>query len=348
MWLLMIFVLVALGFSFLCSIAEAVLLSTTPSYISLLEQKGKRSGKLLRTLNEDLGRPLAAILSLNTIAHTVGAAGVGAQSTVVFESLNIGVVSAILTFLILVFSEIIPKTLGVTYWRALAPILAEGVMILIWLMFPLVFLSEKLTNLFSKGYRSDVFSREEFAAMARLGAKEGKLGVRESHIVMNLFRFPSLRVKDILTPRTVLFALQDDMTIDQVMEANPEIAFSRIPIYRHNPDDVVGFVLKSDILLAKAKDQHDTRLHELKREIRSIPDLASLSSLFDILLQEREHLLLVVDEYGGLQGVVTLEDLFETLLGLEIVDEADTTTDMREFARTQWQKRARRLGLFKD
>jgi len=273
---------------------------------------------------------------------------VGAQSTLVFESVHIGVISAILTFLILVFSEIIPKTLGVTYWRTLAPILAGGVIILIWLMYPLVFLSEKLTKLLSKGHGSDSFSREEFTAMARLGAKEGKLGTRESHIVMNLFRFPSLRVKDILTPRNVMFALRINMTVNQVMEENPEIAFSRIPIYRDNPDDVIGFVLKSDILLAKAKDQHATKLNEFKREIRSIPDLASLSSLFDILLHEREHLLLVVDEYGGVQGVVTLEDLFETLLGLEIVDESDTTTDMRALARARWKKRARRLGIHKD
>ncbi len=348
MLLLTTYVLIALGFSFLCSIAEAVLLSATPSYISLLEQKGKRSGKLLRKLKENLGRPLAAILSLNTIAHTVGAAGVGAQSAIVFKSVNIGIISAILTFLILVFSEIIPKTLGVTYWRALTPLVTEGVVILIWLMYPLVFLSEQLTKLLSKGHRPDVFSREEFTAMAKLGAKEGKLGTRESHIVMNLFRFPSLRVKDILTPRTVVFALRDDMTIDQVIESNPRIAFSRIPIYSDNPDDVVGFVLKSDILLAKARDQHDRLLHEFKREIRSIPDMASLSSLFEVLLQKREHILLVVNEYGGLQGVVTLEDLFETLLGLEIVDEADTTTDMQAFARAQWEKRARQLGLHED
>jgi CBS domain containing-hemolysin-like protein len=343
MSLLIFFVLLALGVSFLCSIAEAVLLSTTLSYVSLLEQKGKRSGKLLRKLKEDLCRPLAAILSLNTIAHTVGAAGVGAQSAVVFESINIGIISAILTFSILVFSEIIPKTLGVTYWRALTPLVAEGVMILIWLMYPLVLLSQMLTKLLSKGDRPDIFSREEFTAMARLGAKEGKLGTRESHIVMNLFRFPSLRVKDILTPRTVVFALREDMTVDQVIESHPKMAFSRIPIYRDNPDDVTGFVLKSDILLSKARDQQSAQLHELKREIRSIPDMASLSSLFEVLLHKREHILLVVNEYGGLQGVVTLEDLFETLLGLEIVDEADTTTDMQAFARAQWEKRARQL-----
>lgn len=348
MLLLIVFVLVALGFSFFCSIAEAALLSTTPTYVVVLEQKGKRSGRLLRELQEDLGRPMAAILSLNTIANTVGAAGVGAQSTVVFASIPLGIVSGTLTFMILVFSEIIPKTLGVVYWRGLTPVVVEGVSLLIWLMYPLVVFSEKLTKFISKGRKPGAFSREEFTAMASLGAQEGKLDTRESHIVRNLFRFPSLRVKDIMTPRTVMFTLKNDMTINQVFQAHPEIAFSRIPIYRENQEDVIGFVLKSDILLSKAKDRHDLPLQELKRDIKSIPDSASLSKLFDLLLNRREHILLVVDEYGGLQGVVTLEDLVETLLGLEIVDEADKTTDMQALARTQWKKRARRLGFEDD
>jgi magnesium and cobalt exporter, CNNM family len=340
MFKLAIFVLIALGFSFLCSIAEAVLLSVTPSYVALLEQEGKRSGKLLRRLNEDLGRPLAAILSLNTIAHTVGATGVGMQSAVIFGSASLGIVSAILTFLILVFSEIIPKTLGVVYWRSLAPPVARGVMIMIWLMYPLVWLSGKLTRLLSKRDAAAIFSREEFTAMVRLGVEEGQIDERESRIVRNLLRFPKLRVKDIMTPRTVVFALPEIMTIDQILEENPEIAFSRIPIFEDSHDDINGFVLKSDILLAQARDQHEARLSTFKREIRSIPEIASLSSLFEVLLEKREHILLVVDEYGGMEGVVTLEDLIETLLGLEIVDETDKTIDMRALARAQWKKRA--------
>jgi len=348
MFKLAIFVLIALGFSFLCSIAEAVLLSVTPSYVALLEQEGKRSGKLLRRLNEDLGRPLAAILSLNTIAHTVGATGVGMQSAVIFGSASLGIVSAILTFLILVFSEIIPKTLGVVYWRSLAPPVTRGVMIMIWLMYPLVWLSEKLTRLLSKRDAADIFSREEFTAMVRLGVEEGQIDERESRIVRNLLRFPKLRVKDIMTPRTVVFALPENMTIDQILEENPEISFSRIPIFEDSHDDINGFVLKSDILLAQARDQHEARLSTFKREIRSIPEIASLSSLFEFLLEKREHILLVVDEYGGMEGVVTLEDLIETLLGLEIVDETDKTIDMRALARAQWKKRARGFGLLED
>jgi len=343
---LAVFGFVALGFSFLCSIAEAVLLSVTPSYVALLEQEGRESGRLLRKLNDDLGRPLAAILSLNTIAHTVGATGVGMQAAVVFGSASLGIVSAILTLMILVFSEIIPKTLGVVHWRTLAPPMARGIMIMIWLMYPLVWLSEILTKLLSKREAADIFSREEFTAMVRLGVQEGQIDERESHIVRNLLRLPDLRVKKILTPRTVVFALPETTTIDQVFEEHPEIPFSRIPIFETNLDDINGFVLKSEILLAQARDQHEARLSEFKREIGSIPETASLSKLFEFLLEEREHILLVVDEYGGIEGVVTLEDLIETLLGLEIVDETDETINMRALARARWKKRGGGGGLF--
>lgn len=345
---LAVFGFVALGFSFLCSIAEAVLLSVTPSYVALLEQEGKESGRLLRRLNEDLGRPLAAILSLNTIAHTVGATGVGMQAAVVFGSASLGVVSAILTLMILVFSEIIPKTLGVVHWRTLAPPVARGVIIMIWLMYPLVWLSEILTKVLSKREAVDIFSREEFTAMVRLGVQEGQIDERESHIVRNLLRLPKLRVKEILTPRTVVFALPESTTIAQVFEEHPKIPFSRIPIFESDLDDINGFVLKGDILLAQARDQHEARIHTFKREIRSIPDTASLSSLFEILLEKREQILLVVDEYGGIEGVVTLEDLIETLLGLEIVDETDEAINMRALARAQWKKRGRGFGLPED
>jgi CBS domain containing-hemolysin-like protein len=348
MFKLAVFGFVALGFSFLCSIAEAVLLSVTPSYVALLEQEGRDSGRLLRQLNEDLGRPLAAILSLNTIAHTVGATGVGMQSAVVFGSASLGVVSAILTLLILVLSEIIPKTLGVVHWRTLAPPVARGVIVMIWLMYPLVWMSEILTKLISKREAADIFSREEFTAMVRLGVREGQIDEWESHIVRNLLRLPKLRVKEILTPRTVVFALPESMTIEQVFEENPEMPFSRIPIFENNHDDINGFVLKSDILLAQARDQHEARLYSLKREIRSIPETASLSNLFEFLLEKREHILLVVDEYGGIEGVVTLEDLIETLLGLEIVDETDETIDMRALARARWKKRGGGFGLLED
>lgn len=342
---LCVFAMIALGFSFLCSIAEAVLLSATPSHMAMLEQKGKRTGKLLRELKKDLGRPLSAILSLNTIANTMGAAGVGMQSAVVFGSESLGLVSGILTFLILVFSEIIPKTLGAVYWRGLLPVVTELARILIWIMYPLVLLSKGLTRLIMMGKKGGEVSRDELAAMAALGEDEGLLDKRETHILKNLFQFSTIQVKDIMTPRTVTLSLQEDMTIGQVFKENPDLHFSRIPVYQKNLDDISGFVLRSDILLAEAKDQHHKKLSDLKRKILTIPETASMTNLFELLLTKHEHILRVVDEYGGFEGIVTLEDLVETLLGLEIVDEDDKNVDMRALARAEWKKRVNQLGV---
>ncbi len=321
------------------------MLSVRPSFIASLEQKGRRTGKLLRKLKDDVDRSLAAILSLNTVAHTIGAALAGAQAAVVFGSAYVGIASAILTLMILIFSEIIPKTLGALFWRQLSHVVAPTVQFMIWALYPLVFLSEKLTDLLTRGRHTTVFSREEFAALADLGAQYGQLEALESRIVKNLLRFNVLKVEDIMTPRTVVFALQENMTIDEVLKKYPEINFSRIPIYDKNLDHITGFVLKSEILLAQAKDQHNMKLQELKREGKAIPATASLSTLFEFLLDSREHIVQVVDEYGGMAGIVTLEDMVETLLGLEIVDEADKTVDMRALARARWQQRAKQLGL---
>lgn len=347
MVLLVTYVSIALFFSFFCSVAEAALLSVTAPYIASLEQKGKRSGRFLRILKEDINRPLAAILTLNTIAHTVGAAGAGAQAAVVFGSEYIGVASAVLTLLILLFSEIIPKTLGATYWRQLAPVLVRPIRYLIWILYPFVWFSQSITRS-ANAPALKGFSREEFAAMADLGAREGQLAVKESRILKNLFRFRSSTIKNIMTPRTVAFTLQENITIDDFFEKHHQTPFSRIPIYNTNRDDITGFVLKDDILLAQARDIHDSKLHEFKREIKAVPSSKTLSELFEYLLDRREHIVLVVDDYGGMEGIVTLEDVVETLLGLEIVDEADKTEDMQALARALWEQRARRIGLLTD
>ena len=348
MLLLVTYVMIALLFSFLCSIAEAVLLTVTRPYIATLIQKGKPTGTLLRQLKEDVNRPLAAILSLNTIAHTAGAAGAGAQAAIVFGNAYVGIASAILTILILVFSEIIPKTLGALYWRQLAPIIARSIKFLIWILYPFVLLSEKLTKGLSSKTPIIGFSREEFAAMADLGAKEGQLEVKESRVLKNLFRFRSSSIKNIMTPRTVVFALQEDTSIDDFFEQHPNAPFSRIPIYGERLDNITGFVLKSDLFLARAKKMHDSKLKEYKRELKAVPESNTIFELFEFLLDNREHIVLVVDEYGGMEGVVTLEDVIETLLGLEIVDEADKTVDMQVLARALWEKRAKAMGLIRD
>ncbi|APZ94078.1 CNNM domain-containing protein [Fuerstiella marisgermanici] len=343
--LLIVFLLIALSFSFFCSVAEAVLLSISPSFTASLRDTNSGVAELIERLKENVERPLAAILSLNTIAHTVGAAGVGAQAQIVFEGKYIGLTSAILTLLILILSEIIPKTLGAVYWRPLAPIVCRSVAMLIWLMYPLVVMSEWLAKLIAPAEAHPTVTREEVAALAARGAEEGHLHNDESRILNNLFRFRVLKVKDIMTPRPVVLALPQSMTVGEAMEKHPKLQFSRVPLFEETRDEIVGFVLKTDILLAQAHDEHDKPLSEMRRDIVTIRPGASLSQLFETLIDTRAHLALVVDEYGGFAGLATLEDLVETLFGLEIVDEADRAEDMQALARQKWLERAKSLGL---
>ncbi|NBC16916.1 MAG: DUF21 domain-containing protein [Bacteroidetes bacterium] len=345
MALLIFYVMLALGVSFLCSIMEAVLLSVTPSYVAAKEQEGSTTGQQLRALKDNIDRPLAAILSLNTIAHTVGAAGAGAQAAIVFENVAVGVISGILTLLILVFSEIIPKTLGALYWRRMAPAIARLLRLIEWPMLPFIWLSRGITRLLSRGQEEASVSREELTALAELGKEEGIFEEEESRILKNLFRFGSLRVKAIMTPRIVVFALPEETTVGDVVREQEEFRYSRIPIYSDNRDDITGYVLKDDLLLQAAQGNDDTPLRELQREMLVVPDTLPLPDLFERLLDRLEHIALVVDEYGGMGGIVTMEDVVETLLGLEIVDEADSVEDMQAMARQQWLRRARRLGI---
>mgnify|MGYP000181983720 CR=1 FL=1 len=348
MGLLLLYVALAIGVSFLCSIMEAVLLSVTPSYVAALEREGELVGQRLHQMKENIDRPLSAILSLNTIAHTVGAAGAGAQAALVFESVPVGVISGVLTLLILIFSEIIPKTLGAVYWRTLTPAVVSTLIPTIILMWPLVKLSEGLTYLLSSDDDETSFSREEFTAMAELGEEEGVFEEKESRILRNLFRFNSLRVQDVMTPRTVVFDLPEGKTIGEVVEEHDEFRFSRIPVYDDDPDDVTGYVLKDEILLRAAQEEHEVSLEEMAREILVVRENLPLPDLLERLLDRLEHIALVVDEYGGVAGVVSMEDVVETLLGLEIVDEADSVEDMQALARKQWFKRARELGMLSE
>ena len=345
MLLLVTYVIIALGFSFLCSIAEAVILSVTMPHITLMEQQGRRTGVLLAGLKQDLNRPLAAILTLNTIAHTVGAAGAGAQAAKVFGSAYVGIASGVLTLLILVFSEIIPKTLGAHYWKRLAPATAYALRGLIWLLFPFVKLSEMLTKGLTHGPGLTGFNRQELTAMAELSAKEGQLEQQETQILKNLLRLRDTRVTDAMTPRMVIFSLPDDLTVEEFFWKYGSKRFSRIPIYGEEPGQLNGFVLRSDLLLAQARGNTDTKLTTYRREMPALPASSSLSQAFDEFLRQRAHIMIIVDEYGGIAGILTLEDILETLLGLEIVDEGDATTDMQKLARRLWLKRARAMGL---
>jgi CBS domain containing-hemolysin-like protein len=345
MTLLIVYITIALLFSFLCSIFEAVLLSVTTAHISVLEQEEKSSGPLLRELKGDINKPLAAILTLNTIAHTVGAVGAGAQAMIVFGDAWVGLISAVLTLMILVFSEIIPKTLGATYWRGLAGATAFSLKYLIKILYPFVWLSELLTRGLSHDSEIEGFSREEFAAMAELGEHEGQLEERESRILKNMFLLHETLVTDVMTPRPVVFSLPESLTVREYFEQHYDSRFSRIPIYAENDEIFTGLVLKDDLLLAQASHKTDDTLKTYRRDLHSLSDKSSLSDAFDEVLHQRAHIMSIIDEYGGMEGIITMEDILETLLGLEIMDESDRAADMQEYARSMWKKRAQAMGI---
>jgi len=348
MYLLFFYLFLALGVSFLCSIMESVLLSVTPSFAAAYEERSPRMGGRLRALKTDIDRPLAAILSLNTIAHTIGAAGVGAQAMVVFGSGYVAVTSGVLTFLILVLSEIIPKTLGAVYWRQLIPLTVMMARFLIFVLYPLVAMSQLITRGLSKDQKINAISREEISAIADIGFKEGLFVKKESLILKNLMRFGSLQAKDVMTPRPVMFVLPEAMKVGEVFDRYKDIRVSRIPLQQKEKPTVRYYILKNDLLLALARDETDKPLLELGREILVVPEMVSLFHLFEQLLDRREHIALVVEEYGGAAGLVTLEDILETLIGFEIIDETDKITNMRKWARKRWYQRARSLGLITE
>ena len=349
MTLLIVFVAMAIGISFVCSIAEAVLLSITPAYVALLQEKRKRSGEMLFHLKENVDRPLSAILTLNTIANTVGAAGVGVQATQLFGDEYLGVASGALTLMILIFSEIIPKTMGAAFWRTLAPTVGYFIKYLVWILLPFVWLAEFLTRGMKQHRELTGFSREEFASMAELGIKEGQLEENESRILRNLFRFRSSHAEDIMTPRTVVFSLEENLTVDEYFTLHPQNPFSRIPIYQKHPDQVTGYVLKNDIIMAQAQDRPQTKLSDFRRQVVVTRYNATIAEVFDLMISKREQIALVVDnDWGTMVGVVSMEDVVETLLGLEIVDEDDKNEDMQVLARRLWERRARAMGLQLD
>lgn len=345
MILLISYVLIALGFSFLCSVAEAVLLSVNSAHIALLEKQKKHSGALLRELKDDVNKPLAAILTLNTIAHTIGAAGAGAQAAVVFGSGSVGVASAVLTLLILIFSEIIPKTLGAHYWRQLSPLTAYVLKYLIICLYPFVKLSEKITGSLTEVPTLSGFSREEFVAIADVSYKEGQIAQQESQILSNILRFTDTPVSSVMTPRTVIFSLPDTVTVEEFFHKYEQRPFSRILIYKDEPEKITGFVLRSDLLLAQARGNGASILSNYRRDIAATLETMSLSHVFNELLRSRTQMMLVVDEYGGVEGLIALEDVMETLIGLEIVDEKDETVDMQKEARRLWKRRAQKMGI---
>ena len=346
---LIIYLALALGVSFLCSILEAALLSMPPSFVRQAERSGKGFGKRLNHLKQNIDQSLAAILTLNTVAHTVGAAGVGSQAVAVFGEAYFGVISAVLTLLILVLSEIIPKTLGAQHWRGLAAFTTHATHFIVLGTYPLVALSKRITDLMRRaGTHNASVSREEIIALAQIGRNEGVLAENESRMIRSLIRFSDLRVEHIMTPRTVIGSLDESLSCAAAAQNKPIMRFTRIPVYSLNKDHITGYVLKTDLLQELAAQNAAATLSSLKRPIRIVSEMDHLPRLFDELLRHQEHIAIVVDEYGGTNGLVTLEDLIETLLGLEIVDESDAEVDMRELARKRWEDRARAMGLLPE
>ncbi len=355
MGLLFLFFFLSIFFSFLCSVLEAVLLSITPSFINLKEQEGDPIAQDLKVFKDDIDRPLAGILTLNTIAHTVGAIGVGAVAGDIWgdEKMNIlginiayeGVVAALMTLAILVLSEIIPKTLGANYWKSLTPFTVRVLKMLNVILFPFIFLSQLITKKMKKEKDKAVLTRGDFLAMAKMGQKQGLFREGESKIIQNLLSFNKILVRDVMTPRTVIVSAAEDMTIGDFHAQNTKLRFSRIPIYEKEKDEVTGFVLKDEILLALVNKKGNESLKSIKREIMVTSLTFPIPQLFNLFMEKREHIALVVDEFGGVAGLVTMEDLIETLLGMEIMDEYDNVEDMQAMARKKWESRAKNLGL---
>ncbi|WP_413787052.1 hemolysin family protein [Psychrobacter sp. SZ93C1] len=344
--LLIFFVVVAIGISFVCSLAESALLSMTPSYIADVQETNPKKANMLRRLKVDnIDQSLAAILTLNTVAHTLGSIGAGAQATIVFGSAWFGLFSAIMTLAILFLSEIIPKTLGTVYWRQLSGIVAYFVRGIILLLYPLIWVSERLTKLLVRGKEPQAFSRREFAALASIGEESGQIDPLESRIIRNLLAFGAIKVEDIMTPRSVMLAFEENKTVAELLVDRPKLTFSRLPIYDGDLDNVTGFVLKTDMLLAKVNHAVDKPLTQFKREITFVFSKMKLFDLLELMLKNRIHIAITVGEYGEVKGLVTLEDVFETLLGLEIVDEIDRVEDMQALARQMMDRRVERLGM---
>ena len=346
MVLLVVYLLIALVFSFICSVFEAVLLSIRRPYLAGQQEKNPDNAATWEKLLADVNRPLSAILILNTVAHTVGAAGVGAQGVAVFTEDYALHISGILTVLILVLSEIIPKTIGAVYWKSLAPIVGTLLTWLTKVMRPIVWITEKLTSGLSHGETTGAFSREEFTAIADIAHSEGSIEFREMDILKNLLSLQSTKLQDVMTPRTVLFALPESTTTEEFVERHAERPFSRVPVYKDRVDEIDGFVLRSDILYSAIKySEENHAIGTMKRDLRAVPETMPISKAFDVFLGDRSHIAMVVDEFGAVAGIVTLEDIVETLLGLEIVDEVDRTEDMQALARRLWKTRAERMGI---
>lgn len=335
MTLLLIYLFIALFVSFMCSILEAVLLSSTLSYIETISKKESSNAiNLLRDLKLNIDRPISSILTLNTFAHTMGAAGVGAQAQLVFGSELQTVIAFVLTLMILYAAEILPKTIGALYWKSLLVPSAYAISFLIKITFPFVWFSGFITNYVSRGKKDEInFSRDEIMAVVTMGEKEGSIHSKESVLIENLFKLKNIKTKEIMTPRSVVFALNADVSVEEAIEDDKMYIHSRIPIYNESIDDIIGIVFNQTILEESVEERDSTLLKNITVPVHKVSENVPVSVLIDLFVKRKTHLFIVHDNYGQTTGVVTLEDAIETLLGVEIVDEMDEVEDMQAFAK---------------
>jgi len=342
---LLAFLFLALFVSFLCSIMETVLLSTPQSFLIVKLENGNLWARTFIDLKNNISKPLSAILSLNTVAHTIGAAGVGAQAVKVFGEASFGIVSAILTILILVITEIVPKTIGAIYWRKLTRITSIIIKGMIIITYPLVLISSIITKVISKNRQEQTTSREEIAALASIGTNEGVFTEKEHKIIQNLLKLKNVKVTEIMTPRVVVAVAAERLSLEEFLKNKDYLKFSRIPIYLENDENITGYVFRQTVFEKLAEDQHELKLKDIKRDIVIVPNTMALYTLWEKLLEKKEHIALIVDEYGGMDGIITMEDIIETLLGLEIMDEKDTIPDMQKYARDRWKERQAKYNI---
>ena len=341
---LLLYLFLALFVSFICSLLESTLMSTTLSYINLREEEGYKPALLMKKYKTETERPLAAILSLNTIANTVGASGVGMQATLVFGEVWFGVCSAVMTILILVFSEIFPKTIGTTYWKKLMGVAAHTIRILIIVMWPVVKLIELISRLFPEPDEVAV-SREEVIAMANVGEEEGVIEEDENKMIRNLMRLNEVKAYEVMTPRVVAAIAPEQMALKEYYDSDKYDHFSRIPVYAESPEFITGYVLRDDALEELTEDHFQKTLGEIKRPLLYFNEEANMGDIFDRMLQEKSQIGVVIDDYGCFQGVLTFEDVIETIFGFEIIDEMDVVTDMQQYARERWQQRQKKYRV---
>ncbi|HET8854351.1 MAG TPA: CNNM domain-containing protein [Salinimicrobium sp.] len=349
MGLLVLYAALAIFFSFLCSILEAAFLSFTPTYLKMESKEGKSYAITIAKLKQNVDEPLIAILTVNTVAHTVGALLVGMQAEKIYPEGGtiIGVISALMTLAILIISEIIPKTIGATYWKSLGKFTANA---LNFLIFPLkytgiLWLMMLTTKLIGKSAHVSTMSREEFLAITESAEEEGVFEKKETTFIKNMLIFKLVEAKDVMTPFSVATIEDENITIEEFYRTHRNLKFSRIPVYDEKPNNITGFILKDDVLEEMLDEKGPEPLSSLKREIQVTSMETPIPQLFENFIEKRNHLSIVVDEYGNTTGLVTMEDIIETLLGLEIMDESDSIENMQKMARKNWELRAKKLGL---